>query len=129
MREINIAHFTCVRCGHRSTTPEAINAIAHQMDTYAVLPATGLPNQVAEQARIATLQAKHKGNAFTIETRSKPHPTIPSQQVPDIKTIRIARSYAKAEHDATELAESNHITLKCPQCDAVLYEVTWRDKR
>lgn len=129
-RRIDVAWFECLECGHRCTAPEAINSIPHQMETFAVLPAKDLPKE-AEQGRIAQLQARHRGNTFTIQTRSKIDPKDNTKTIPDTKVIRVARSYAKTMHlpGAAVLEESHWIMLKCPQCDAVLYEVSWEKPR
>lgn len=115
MRRIDIAFFTC-KCGHRSTPPEAINAFAGEMEVYEKIPVIKekdgkVKSAIDDDKRKKEVEGKCKGNSC--------HAKIEGEET----VLRIARSYCKATHDKTELAESDHIVLSCPNCDRVLYEV------
>lgn len=126
MRHIDIAVLECTKCGHRSTPPDAINALPHVMETYEVLPAEKLEN---ETTKLATLTSEHEGNMFSVETIYAIDPKDETKWIADKKIIKCTRSYAVAIFDKTTLEDSNHITLSCPQCNALLYEVRWRPGR
>jgi hypothetical protein len=130
MRSIDIAWFECLNCGHRSTPPAAVNAIPHQMEVIEVYRGRVVDDPLAEggkRAEIPTIanEAAHKAQ---LEQKYQGNTVIIRNEGID-RVVRLARSYAKAEHDKTELAESDHITLKCPQCDNILYDVRWDSKR
>ena len=130
MRQIDIAWFECSNCGHRSTPPESINATAAQMENYQIIEPNvkilreeGKSDVITKEPAIdkkdedqykQDIKDFHTGNNVSIETISD-KTTI----------IKMERSYAIAEHDKTELAESDHIVLKCPACSTKLYEVRW----
>jgi hypothetical protein len=76
-----------------------------------------LPNEAAYKAQ---LEQKYPGNSVIIRNEG------------GARVVRLSRSYANVQfQDKTELAESDHIILACPQCDEVLYEVKFgrRKKR
>lgn len=106
MRRIELKSFTC-KCGHISTAPDAVNSYAHQMDEVAIEPL----EDVDVPARMEELKAKHPGNTFSTRTEGA------------FRVTRIARSYAKAEFDGDKITKADHIVLKCPECDGVLYDV------
>jgi predicted RNA-binding Zn-ribbon protein involved in translation (DUF1610 family) len=120
---IDLAFFTCPTCGHRSTPPEAVNGFAQQMEVYEKKPIPternpfgeiiALPMDTAKVLqRKQQIEQKHRGNTATTTREG-------SEEV-----TRLARSYSKvAFQDATELTESRHVRLACPECDTVLYEV------
>jgi hypothetical protein len=133
-RRIDIARFECGTCGHWSTPPEAINAFPEQMEDYSAIEATILPDPETTEIFKETLEEQHKGNAFAIHQKRKEG--IPSEGELDlapelepesyIKVIKVNRSYCKvAVQSHTNLEESNHIVLACPNCDTTLYEVRW----
>lgn len=106
---INYAYFECKGCGHRCTAPEAINAIPHEMERYGILrPDADVPKVREDIAR------KHRGNRIIIDSGQ----------------VRMERSYANvAFQSATILEESDHITLACPECAEILYDVSWKKRR
>lgn len=71
---------------------------------------------VMDKARTKSdLEKKFKTNTVTIKTEG----------IEDV--VRLTRSYCKvASQDKTELAESKHVTLACPNCDTLLYEAQVR---
>lgn len=130
-RSIDVAWFECVRCGHRSTPPEAINAIPNQMEILEIYRGeivevvdllapggkrqeTRIPEIPNETAYKAQLEQKYQGNTIIIRSEGID------------KVVRFVRSYAKATHDKTEIVESDEIVLSCPQCDEELYRVRWK---
>lgn len=120
---IDIAFFTCPTCGHRSTPPEAVNAFANQMEIIEKVPLKvekqgdlDVAISVMDKAKTKSdLEKKFKTNTVTIKTEG----------IEDV--ARLARSYCKvASQDKTELSESKHVTLACPNCDTLLYEAQVR---
>ncbi len=144
IRSIDIASFTCGKCGHRSTPPEAINAMPNQMDVYAMIEpqeiikesaavggVSSAPITVPLPPPIITLDvdsANQKANRIKLDLEKK----MPSNSISVItagngtRVVRIARSYAKATFDKTVLEESDHIVLNCPNCNQLLYEVFYK---
>ena len=83
----------------------------NQMDLYGYLNEGASENSVR-----GAMQAKHRGNNVTF--RKEGH---------NRTAVVLERSYAKVtQQDATELSESKHIVLACPECDTLLYEVYFR---
>jgi len=119
LARIDVASFTCPRCAHRSTAPEAINAFAQQMELYEKKAASSdMIDSAAAVLRKQELEGIHPGNTVLIRREGNEDVT------------RFERSYAKITlQDKTELSESDHIVLACPQCDTVLYEVYSRETK
>lgn len=114
---LDYAHFECPTCGHRSTPPEVVNAIPHQMETYEVWHPKDLPDSTAEQARLAQLKQKHKNNNFRIENDIG-HDGKPR------KVVKVDRCYSKVAFQShTNLEDSKNIVLACPQCNTELFRV------
>lgn len=130
MRQIDLACIECVKCGHRSTAPEAINSYGHQMEIYAVEEIkreekeqlvdgkltkiiVEVDSTLEDQQKKQQIEGEHPGNVITARKEG------------DKKVWRFARSYCKAEFDKTSLEESDNIILKCPQCDQELYRAKW----
>lgn len=146
---IDVAWFSCPTCGHRSTPPDAINTIPHQMEVIAVVDPEVIAQDKADKASLANdstpvsvdvveaievtsddiqtaqtqaetiksdKEKKMTGNKVSIETTGD-----------NIKRVKVDRSYSKvALQSHTELTESKHIILACPQCNTQLYEVSWK---
>ena len=133
-RRIDIARFECPKCGHWSTPPEAVNAFPHQMETYEAIEATVIPDPQTTEIFKETLEEQHKGNEFEItaarkETAGKNELGLSVEVEPEayVKVIKVARSYCHVGFQShTNLEESNHIVLNCPNCETKLYEVRWR---
>ncbi len=119
---IDIAHFTCGKCGHRCTAPESVNAFGHEMEILEKIPIkvetdlvkgkvkTGM-SQADRAKKKADLEKKHTGNSISIQMEG------------GHEVVRMARSNAKvAEQDSTALEDSTHVVLACPNCNATLYE-------
>lgn len=134
MGRIDIAWFECSKCGHRCTPPDVINIIPHEMEKYGEV--FSILNDNLElnayrstiQNKITELQTEHQGNIFTaIESVKTNFDEVIKDKIISIEVstiFKINRSYAKVLFQSdTELVKSKEITLGCPQCDAVLYEV------
>lgn len=130
---IDIARFECPTCGHWSTPPEAINVIPHEMELYNIIDGSDVPDKDTENILVQTLNQYHYGNDFTINPILKTGAETPPLLNPDVdpsayeKVISVNRSYCEVQYQSsTILDESDHITLGCPQCHALLYEVRWK---
>jgi hypothetical protein len=131
---IDIAWFRC-ECGHRSTPPSEVNAIAHEMEFYRVveeLPPVPIPihiveGEVAKQPAVKSklsavdeqkiktdTEKEYKGNGVcVVEEGNK-------------KIAKFNRSHSVVKlKSATKLEESDHIVLGCPNCGRTLYEVKY----
>lgn len=123
VRSIDIAWFNC-KCGHRCTPPEAINSIAYQMELVEEIPPTKrMPNEDGNNVDVNELDEGKK--KLDVEKAFKGNEAIIETVANFVKVVKLKRSYAIATHDKTELAESTHIILSCPECNEVLYEAQW----
>ena len=133
-RRIDVARFECPTCGHWSTPPEAINAFPEQMENYEAIEAVIIPDPQTTEIFKETLEEQHEGNTFEITPIRKESAPVDDGFVlsPEVepeayvKVITVSRSYCKVGFQShTDLAESDHIVLTCPNCDSQLYEVRW----
>lgn len=126
---IDIAWLRC-ECGHRSTPPSEVNAIAHEMDFYKVVEETPVPvveGELAKQPVVKSkLSATDEQKIKTDTEKEFKGNTVNIVAEANKKIAKFARSYCTVKQkSATKLEESDHIILGCPNCGKTLFEVKY----